>query len=184
MCSNYLVLHIFRGLLPRFRSISRVAPKFRTTRAKTKDHIGQKMADFSAGIFFLRVLPSVDPSRLWFQKMNEAHLSRPIIENWIEAERSTSRMKEIECRKINKRESWRGTRLDESRVASLVYLLTWRNTSAGSRGIRRDKHPRNTHSPVSFALCRDERNARIDANFQANTTKAWNREPWPRFNVA
>lgn len=48
----------------RARSISRVAPKFRATRAKTRDDVGQKMADFAAGIFFLRNRPLADALHL------------------------------------------------------------------------------------------------------------------------
>lgn len=72
-----------QGPLPRLgcKGISRVAPKFRTTRAETKDHTGQKMTDFAAGIFFLGNRPLVDALRPRFQRMNEAHhLSRLIIE--------------------------------------------------------------------------------------------------------
>lgn len=91
-----------------YKGISHIAPKFRTTRGETKDHKGQRMADFAAGIFFLGNRPLVDALRLRFQRMNEAyHLSRSVIEielSWAEHESHERAFEgEIECKK---RESW------------------------------------------------------------------------------
>lgn len=94
----------------RARSISRIAPKFRATRAKTRDDIGQKMADFTAGIFFPRNRPLADALHLSISISEDERdaLFKAGHRNWIERlKRSTSRVKDHSKTRLNGKKNYK-----------------------------------------------------------------------------